>query len=796
MKKGIALLLVLCTLLSSCRVIPVDSVDTSDLGEQSTPTDVTPPSGETGGADTDGTVNPGPSAAGEAADLVISEVMPDNDDLIMGHTYDWVEIYNKESTAVKLDSYFLTDDLQRPYRFPLTGYEIPAQGYAVITLDDSAAFHLSAALGETVYLTRNGKEISKLQFEAMLSGQTVSPEGINERPTPGYANTEDGYLSYLDSLTLPDLIISEVISSNQSHLPKDGECYDLIEIYNRSNAPISLKSYTVSDKRSEPARFAFPDVTLEAGGYYLIYCSGDPTLGNNHASFKISASGETVVLAKDGVITDLLRVPGDLPEDESYGRDGNRPVYMTSPTPGSKNNAGYLNGIASPTASHASGVYKDAISLTLSGKGKIYYTLDGSRPSTSSRVYDEPIPISKVTTVRAYCVDGTRSSGYTAFTYLIGTEHELPVVTIAIPQKSLTGSEGVLNHVEQTYEHEAVLTLIEDGEEKFSIPFGFRLHGNDSRKEKKQNFQLRFRSDYGVGKLKYKLFDDREFDEYNSLLLKGGSEDWSGAIMRDELCTAIVDGTTALYAQAIKPCVLYLGGEYWGIYYLRERFSDDYVASHFGVSEESVNLLYYTGGVQSGSSKDYRALIQYVKTHDMSRPENYAYLCEKVDITSLMDWYICRSYMGDKDLANIRFFNSSEGDGKWRWMYFDLDWAFWHTTDQPVTSIIKSAEMHTLINGALASKEGQDAFLSRYAELMDTILNEEYVIGVIDKLAASIESEVERDRARWGSSVSSWEKAVEKLRAYVRDGVRDRNVLKDLKNFFVLSDNEMAAYFD
>ena len=96
---------------------------------------------------------------------------------------------------------------------------------------------------------------------------------------------------------------------------------------------------------------------------------------------------------------------------------------------------------------------------------------------------------------------------------------------------------------------------------------------------------------------------------------------------------------------------------------------------------------------------------------------------------------------------------------------------------------------------AVESKEGKDAFIRRYAELMDTVLNEEYIIGIIDSLAAEVESEVERDRARWGSSVTKWNNSVEKLRAYFRDGVRDENVLEDIQDYFNLSDSQMKSYF-
>ena len=729
-------------------------------------------------------------------DVIINEVMPDNEILSLGHDQDWVELYNQENREITLDGYFLTDDPEQPERIDLSGITIDAGGYVIITLNNHAPFRLSAE-GETVYLTHKGESISSLTFADAEAGVTFSQEGICEYVTPGFPNTEEGYEAYLKTVKLPELIINEAITSNSRYAPVGGEYYDLVEIYNNSDKALNLADYTFSDKRSEPDRFHFPEISLEPGAYYVVYCSGDATLGKNHTSFKLSSSGETVYLAKDGVIFDQVAIPGDLNKNQSYGRTESGFAYFNTPTIGKANSGGYASNVAVPKANHPSGIYEKAITVTLEGSGTIYYTLDGSRPTTESQVYTKPIPVTGVTTIRTFRREGGRNSAMTAYTYIVGKDHDLPIVHLSIPQESLTGELGVLNNIEESYEYEGVVTLMEDGVEKFSVPCGFRLHGNDSRKEAKQNFQLRFRSKYGAGKLKYPLFEDRDIEEYDSLLLKGGSEDFNQAMLRDEFACAIVDGNTNLYTLAIKPVVLYLGGEYWGIYYLRERFSDEYVASHMGVSPESVDIVESTAAlVESGSGASFRELWDYIDTHDMSKTESFQYLAARIDITSLLDWYICRSYMGDKDLANIRRFRSSETDGKWRWMWFDLDWAFHHTTDDPLSGIVANRNGDPkLIRAVLESQEGKEALLKRYAQLLDTILNEEYFHQVLDALLATIESEIPQDRARWGYTTAKWETHVQRVRDYTKDGARTKRVLEDLKTYFGLTDAQMKAYF-
>ena len=85
----------------------------------------------------------------EGAELLISEVMPDNKYVTLGHAQDWVELYNREETVVELDGYYLTDDPENPYALPLTGLQIEPDGYLVITLGEDAPFRLSGE-GETL----------------------------------------------------------------------------------------------------------------------------------------------------------------------------------------------------------------------------------------------------------------------------------------------------------------------------------------------------------------------------------------------------------------------------------------------------------------------------------------------------------------------------------------------------------------------------------------------------------------------------------------------------------------------
>jgi len=189
--------------------------------------------------------------------------------------------------------------------------------------------------------------------------------------------------------------ISEVCSDNVSgKAASDGSRYDWIELYNSSADAVSLSGYGLSDNADKPYKYTFPDVTIGAYGYLVIFADKEAS-AELTAPFGISSDGEEIFLtAPNGTVTDSLNVP-HLDEDKTYGyyKWGESPSVM-SPTPEKVNSsiARYLNG---PVFSAESGFYKESFSVKLTGSPdcEIYYTTDGSVPTTASKHYTRPIKI-------------------------------------------------------------------------------------------------------------------------------------------------------------------------------------------------------------------------------------------------------------------------------------------------------------------------------------------------------------------------------------------------------------------
>ena len=138
--------------------------------------------------------------------------------------------------------------------------------------------------------------------------------------------------------------------------------------------------------------------------------------------------------------------------------------------------------------------------------------------------------------------------------------------------------------------------------------------------------------------------------------------------------------------QRYLPCQVFLNGEYWGMYYLMEKYSAEYLAGHYDVEQDNTLLIKDTRYVEDGdyeALQNYRDLRDFLSQADFSDPENYAELLTKMDMQSFIDWMCTNIYIANTDTkplgGNVLTWqtvtpeNDTEGDGRFRWILYDLD---------------------------------------------------------------------------------------------------------------------------
>lgn len=741
----------------------------------------------------------------DAYALLISEAQSNNDaDWALGFC-DYVELYNAGEQALLLSDYSLTRDADEPFDCPLPELTLAPDSYALLVSDVDIDLHLPKE-GCALYLFhRDGTLCDEALLPAMENNVWQAEHGLTQQPSPGYPNTAEGATAYRASLAQGQtLVISEVVSSNSALLPLDGEYYDLIELQNTGEEAVRLSDYYLSDKKKEQLLWPLPDVTLEPGKCYVVQASGNRK--ENEAPFKVSSDGETLYLSDaQSRCVDALYVP-PLQPNTSYGRSGDALCYFETPSIGKPNPEGASGVTVTPQASVGSGALSGPVSVTLSGEGEIYYTLDGNPPTQKSARYDgTPISIEKsgVLRVRALA-QGKLWSDTATYHYLFDAEkYELPLLCISGEPGAILGSGGIYEQYEKRYKEAAInLTLIEEGETKFSVDCGLKIHGQGSRELSKKSFSVRFRAQYGTGRLEYKVFDDSPVTSFNALVLRSGSEDANRAFFRDEMLTSLTADTMpeVLY-QHYKPVNLFINGAYFGVYYIRERVTDAFAASYLGGEEEDIDMINGWTMVEHGTRDDWQALMRFCRSHDLSVQENFDVVANQICLESFMDYYIARAYSGDRDYANIRHVRSRGGDGLWRIVNFDLDWGF-GTQPAALTQLIGTVTDTTALNTVIINAQLQNAgFREQMIERLVWHLNNTYaperVIAHIDAMAEEVAHDLVYNYERWDGTYEGWQEHVQFLRDFVLSEENDRvaTMVRSAKRAFSMSDEEMQRYF-
>ena len=106
------------------------------------------------------------------------------------------------------------------------------------------------------------------------------------------------YEFYSISIAAGDLVINEFMADNENTVAdQDGDYDDWIEFYNNGSEDINLNGYFLSDDASEPDTWVFPDTTIFAGSYLIVWADKDEDQEGLHANIKLSADGEVIVLS-------------------------------------------------------------------------------------------------------------------------------------------------------------------------------------------------------------------------------------------------------------------------------------------------------------------------------------------------------------------------------------------------------------------------------------------------------------------------------------------------------------------
>jgi len=621
-----------------------------------------------------------------------------------------------------------------------------------------------------------------------------------------------GFFLFVQSPAYGQLRINEILAVNTAtaHDPDFGEFADFIELYNASANPVNLNNYTLTDDEGNKDKWALPEMSLQPQEYLIIWADdhdkhpGDTafsiyrntivTVGNLHANFKLSSEGEYLGLFNpQGQLVHEITF-GVQSDDLSYGRNPQNPlewVYFSEPTPGTVNSAygaASLLYAGDPVFSIPGGFYASAQPLQIATAhpgAAIRFTFDGSTPTRNSSVFSGSFNLNRNYAIKARVYEPGKLPGeVVTHSYFIGENINLPVISIATNGANLFDFDfGILQNAIKDREIPATLEYFEpSGERAFQVGAGLRIFGTTIYNLPQRPLSVRFKSKYGDDVLRYQLFEDKPISTFSSFLLRNGGNDYNLAYFRDGLAVGLMKNKMDLDHQAYKPCVVFVNGEYHGIYEIRERLDEQYVAANHGINAANLDYLEDSLQVVAGDSHDFTNLQQYISSHDLVDTAHYAYVASRIDLNEFINYAIHRVFIGYRIADyNNRYWRNRDTKSPWRWVIADMEHAFGQLSgDNYQDNTLGKLAGHTgdlpewstfLLNNLLKNDAFRDEFMQRFAAYLNTIYQPSETLPVVDSLKALLELQMPRHIARWNSPISMavWQGNVNFIKTFLQN---------------------------
>ncbi|CAM3445418.1 LTD domain-containing protein [Flavobacterium longum] len=609
------------------------------------------------------------------------------------------------------------------------------------------------------------------------------------------------------------LVINEYSASNRNFNDAFDRNEDWIELYNASpDTYFNLAGYYLSNNENNPTKWQIQSGVVPPNSKVFVFCSGRNISSGTvlHANFDLTQTdGDEVVLADpSGNIVESHEM-FVTQTNHSYGRatDGaSEWKVFATPTPGQPNANGAANYATKPTFSLAPGRYPGAVTVSLSTTGaneQIRYTTNGATPTAGATLYTGPISVTQSTVIRARCFSSSPDilPGFIETnTYFINENSTLPTVSVSGDANLLQLLNGTILEPTGYFEYfETNGTFIDE------TMGDFDAHGNDSWAYNQRGIDFVARDDHGYKRrLQHQFFPTSDRTNFRRLILKAAGSDnfpgqTGGAHMRDVFVQTLSQtANLELDERRARFVSLFVNGQYWGIYDLREKVDDNqYTDYYYGqdyIYRDSDNYIQYLktwGGTEAEFGNQpaldaWTALTDFVQNNDMADEANYNYVVGQLNIDSLIDYFVLNSFMVNRDWLNWntswwRGLDPSGGALKWRYALWDTDGVLGHyinytgiedtsaNADPCQAETIPVGVGHTQTIGKLIEENpvARQKYVTRYADLLNTHFSCEQVTAVFDSIVAVIAPEIPRQVQRWGGNVAGWQANVQAARDFL-----------------------------
>ncbi|MGC6427927.1 MAG: lamin tail domain-containing protein [Akkermansiaceae bacterium] len=513
---------------------------------------------------------------------------------------------------------------------------------------------------------------------------------------------------------------------------------------------------------------------------------------------------------------DSLTFPSQV-TDISLGRDPNDEsqwVNFTFPSPGRANEGNLVSDLREASGeteiSPSGGVFSEPQTISLSAKaGQIHYTLDGREPSEDDPVFTESFTITSSTVVRARTIEAGKVPGpISTKSYLIGEifSKDIPILSIVTDPATLFDDRigiylnqhepnvGVGPAVYKGKDAPGHLELFNaDGSEGFVVNGSYRMGGeNNWASHLQRAFNFSTKGKFGDDQLKYDLFPGSGIPVLTALTIREGGDDYGSGRINDPIFDRIAEGRLNVETNKSRPAEVYINGEYWGHYNIRDRWNENWFFQHYGTDNGEYDHISFEGtsesqaNTENGTRDTWFDFYDFVRNNDLTDPTVWEFIESRMDVDSFIDFLAAESWGNNTSwTGNREVWKPHRPGTKWRWFIPDMDRTFRTTSSNELADMANREQMFKYLK---ANTRFKNRLAQRYSAHLATTFSNNRIFPIIDQMGAEILPSIARTRERWGNTltVPEYQSRIEGMKSFTRR--RNNGAQKEIQNLFELSD--------
>lgn len=467
-----------------------------------------------------------------------------------------------------------------------------------------------------------------------------------------------------------------------------------------------------------------------------------------------------------------------------------------------------------------SGVYDSPVVVKSNPSQTIYYTSQGTANSESLKRLKDSLHLSKTTTL-LFRIKSDSLDTLIQRSYHFGYVSKFAILSISIDPEDLwndttgmytkgknafwsdtTGHWENCNY-QKNWEKTIFTTFIDTNNiVGFSQQAGMKVFGESTRRQPDKSMKIIARKKYGKKRFKYRIFPDKDIKKYKQLVIRASGNDYANTRFKDAMSSHLARNLGIDY-MAWRPINLFINGEYWGVYNLREKINEHYIASNHDVKKDSVNITMGRWITQQGSGKAYNKMYYWFADLDTMDDKSYEKAKQFLNIRNYINYRVFQIYINNKDSrGNIRYYNvSGEEDQRFRMILYDTDLGYGkyslnyleksispNPTDwyNPVWSTMYLTKL-------LQHPEFKNEFATQFAHIMNTSLHKDTMLAAVDLFESIYTDELPRSSSgrpvhlkKTYFPMARWQDDVNSLRSYAK--LRPKVMWQHLKSSLHLDD--------